>query len=54
MSFYVSNCCGHQFVKDIQPCPDCGESKGMKLIDKTKSVNKPQVKPEVKKKKGKK
>jgi len=47
MSFYISKCCGHQFVKNIQPCPDCGKSEGMKLIDKSKPI---QIKPEVKKK----
>ena len=32
--FYICKKCGNQFVKVIQPCPDCNSSDGFQLIEK--------------------
>lgn len=32
--FYLCKKCGHQFVKEIQPCPDCNSADGFQLIEK--------------------
>jgi len=34
MGFYVCSKCGHQFVRDIKPCPDCNSDKGFELFEK--------------------